>query len=347
MAGIAILAIAAESCQHKTTADSKATATVKIAEAKAIEGGETLQFPGRVQASSETSISFKVSGTIKQIAVREGQQVTAGQLLAELDDSDYRVQLSATEAEQAQIKADAERVVSLYEKGATTASNYDKARYGLEQINAKLQNHRNQVGYCRVTAPTAGAVQNILFEKGETVGAGMPILTLIGSGQAEIEITVPARVRQQIDKISSATATFNATGTQTYDLRLLNALPKANATGMYQVRLAIESTEQQQPSIGMNGWVRLQYDDTQTDEVSVPATAIIYSADGDHLYIAENGKAVKRSITVKMLTYDGQVRISGVKAGEKIICSGAHNISDGQEIEILSDASQTNIGGML
>ena len=97
------------------------------------------------------------------------------------------MQLSATEAEYAQIKADAERVMGLYQDGGTTASNYDKARYGLQQIEAKLQNHRNQLAYARRVAPFSGPVQKRYVMGGENVSAGLPIMKILSDNALEMD----------------------------------------------------------------------------------------------------------------------------------------------------------------
>ena len=88
-------------------------AVVRIDTVRAPEGAVELQYPGHVVAATEANVSFKVAGTLKRVLVSEGDYVKAGQLIAEIDPVDYKVQLSATEAEYAQIKADAERVMGL------------------------------------------------------------------------------------------------------------------------------------------------------------------------------------------------------------------------------------------
>ena len=129
-------------------------------------------------------------------------------MIAEIDSHDYEVQLEATQAEYDQIKADAERVISMYEEGAATASNYDKARYGLEQISQKLSHHKDQVGYCKLYSPIDGYVQSRLHDSGENVSAGMPIISLFGSSNTEIEIFIPASDYARRDRMTRAMCVF-------------------------------------------------------------------------------------------------------------------------------------------
>ena len=113
---------------------------VKVGTAQRAEAQYNLSYPGRTKPSEDINVSFRVSGPILKMYVNEGDHVRKGQIIAQMDPRDYETQLSATTAEYEQIKSDAERIEALYKESNTTASNYDKARYGLEQITAKLNN---------------------------------------------------------------------------------------------------------------------------------------------------------------------------------------------------------------
>ena len=172
--------------------DTQEYQTVKTDTVISAGGQTSLQYPGKVKAAQDISLAFRVSGTIQKIYVKDGARVQAGQLLAELDPTDYQVQLDATEAEYKQIKAEAERVMALYKDNGTTPSANDKAVYGLKQITAKYRHHKDQLGYTRLYAPFNGYIQKRLFEAHETVGAGMPVLSMISNSAPEVEINLPA-----------------------------------------------------------------------------------------------------------------------------------------------------------
>ncbi len=114
------------------------------------DGSSAPVYTGKVVSSLESTLSFRVSGKLDKLYVKEGQAVSAGKLLASLDPTDYQTQLDATEAEYKQIKGEAERVMALYQEQAVTKSKYEKALYGLEQISAKLKNHKQQLSYTKL-----------------------------------------------------------------------------------------------------------------------------------------------------------------------------------------------------
>lgn len=327
----------------------KPTTTVRVETAQLTDGEGALQYPGRVVSSNEANLSFRVAGQLKRVYVGEGDKVRAGQLIAELDDTDYRIQLKATEAEYAQIKADAERVIALYKDGGTTASNYDKARYGLEQIEAKLQNHKNQLAYTKLYAPCSGYVQTRYFDNNETVGAGMPVLSLMGDGGLEVEINLPAAMYVKRDRLTGFECTFDVLPGETVPLQFISILPNANSNRLYTVRLRMP----QQPgtvAAGMSTWVKARISGTGTNEVVVPATALLHEGEQTcvFLYNKEKQTVSKQNVEVVKLHTDGSAVISGgVADGDEVVTSGVHHISDGEKVELLAPMSKTNIGGLL
>lgn len=337
------------SCGGGQKNDTEKVLSVRIDTVKYADEDATLQFPGRVVSSEDVNVSFKVSGIISRVLVTEGQHVSAGQLLAEMDPTDYQVQLSATEAEYANIKAEAERVIGLYKDGATTASNYDKARYGLTQIEAKLQNHKNQLAYCKIYAPISGTVQHKFFDSRETVAAGMPIVSLVGSGAPEIEVNLPASTYLKKDKFTNFTATLNILPGEIVPLKLISILAKANTNQLFTMRLKLQdSTKNIAP--GMSAWVTIETADSVSAAVRIPSTALVEEngLSYAYLYTGSTQMVKKVEVHVNSLHTDGTAIVTGsVHPGDLIVSSGAHFIKDGVRVHPLGRISKTNVGGLL
>lgn len=310
-----------------------------------------LQFPGKVKAAEDVNIAFRVSGTIRKIYVKEGSHVRAGQLLAELDPTDYQVQLDATEAQYRQIKAEAERVIALYNDKGTTPNDYDKAVYGLKQITAKYKHHKDELAYTRLYAPFDGYIQNKLFEAHETVGAGMPVLSMIGSGLPEVEINLPANEYINRDKFRDYYCTFDLYPDRTFPLKLISVTPKANANQLYTMRLQLTSKAAPLPSPGMNTMVTIHSEADASVPLQVPGGAILREGNEAKVFIYNPSKGTihLRPVTMLRLLSDGQTIItsSQIKDGDLIVVTGIHQLKDGEKVQCLPQISNTNVGGML
>ncbi len=324
-------------------------ATVRIDTILMADPDVALQFPGRVVAAEEVNMSFKVSGTIQRILVKEGDRVAAGQLVAEMDPTDYEVQLSAVEAEYANVKAEAERVMGLYADGATTASNNDKARYGLRQMEQKLAHARHQVQYCKIYAPIGGIVQTKYFESRETVSAGMPVISIIGSGVPEVLVNLPASTYLNRQLFAAYSATFDVLPGQIVPLNFVSVLGKANSSQLYTMRLRL-SEAHADIAPGMSAWVTIHYSESGNGMVRVPTTSLVEECGKSYLFVYDaKSRLVKRQeVTIQKLHTDGTAIVMGnLLPGQLVVSSGAHFVKDGDRVIPLDRISETNVGGLL
>lgn len=304
-------------------------------------------YPGRTQASEEANVAFRVAGTLLRVTVKEGDHVRRGQVIARMDDRDYRVQLTAAEAEFTQVKAEAERVMSLFADSVGTANNYDKARYGLEQITQKLQHCRDQVEDCVLRAPFDGYVQSVLRESHETVGAGMPIVSLIGDGQTEIVINIPASESLRREQFASFSARFDVLPGELFPLQLLSIARQANVNQLYEVRLGLQGRHPQ-ITPGMSTMVQLSYQNEDAKTILIPISAIRHSDDASSVFVYADGKVRKTGVTLGHVHNDGTVEVlAGLKTGDQIVISGVNMLSDGEAVRPTAQPSKTNVGGLL
>lgn len=347
IAGIATAAVAI-SCEQSAE-QQQALPTVKVDTVRTASSSQIIQFPGRVKAAQDISLSFRVSGTISRIHIDEGGSVKAGQLIAELDPSDYATQLSATQAEYNQIKAQVDRVTALYNDGAATPSDYDKARYGLQQIEAKLQHHRDQLAYTKIYAPFDGYVLKRHFGEHETLGAGMPVVSVMSSAANEVEIFIPASEYTHRKHFSNYSCTFDIFEGKTFALKPVSISPKANANQLYAMTLRLPAGSE--PSPGMTTMVTIQCAADTSAQMLIPASAVFQSEGKSNIFIynADNNTVKQHAVKVERLLSDGRCIITApsVAVGDIVVTSGVKKIADGEEVALLPKATATNVGGLL
>lgn len=336
-------------CGGKSTEKGESLPMVRVDTAQICGQGVSQQYPGKVVSSQDANLSFKVAGTIQRLLVKEGEHVRKGQLLAQLDATDYQVQLHATEAEHAQIKAEAERVMGLYKDGGTTVSNYDKARYGLQQIEAKLANHRNQLAYTRIYAPYDGYVQTVYMQQGETTGAGLPVIGMLSSSVPEVEIHLPASAYVNREQFARFLCTFDVLPGQAVEASVVSIWPQANSNQLYTMRLRLQGHN---PSItpGMSTWVSISNRGGEVDEVRIPTTSVLEEDGKSHVFVYESKTSLVKRIPVEIvqLHTDGTMEVKGkLHAGDLLVSSGVHHITDGAKVRRMPTPSSCNVGGLM
>ena len=193
-----------------------------------------------------------------------------------MDSRDYALQLAATEAEYKQVKAEAERVIRLYEKQSVSENDYDKAVSGLQQITAKYNAHRNALADTRLTAPFDGYVQKIHYDAGETVAAGMPVVSLISSSAPEVEINIPASEFIRSDEFETYRCSSEIYPDREFPLELVSISRKANLNQLYTARLRFLPTGPDTPlTPGMSVMVTIGLRSGTTGAVKIPLSAML------------------------------------------------------------------------
>ncbi len=335
-------------CRGRRSADIRVP-LVRIDTVEAYDRSRVLQFPGRVEAAAEVNMAFKVSGTLLAFPVEQGAFVRKGELVAELDPRDYRLQLDAVEAEYRSIEAEAGRVMALYADSVVTPDAYDKARYGLRQIRAKYENCKNQLADTKIYAPFDGYVQRYLFDPATVIGMGIPVLTFVSAGTPEVVINIPGSEYVRREDFVAFEAVFDFWPDRKIPLRLLGISPKANANQLYGLRLGIASDVRPQPSPGMNTMVHVICKPADGGQVCVPAAALFARDDKSYVWVyGPDGTIRSREVCVESLHTDGRAVIgSGVEVGEQIVTAGVHGLREGKKVAPIPAMSKTNVGGML
>ena len=307
-------------------------------------------FPGKVLAKSDINLAFRVSGPISVIRVNVGSEVRKGEVLAEIDPRDYQIQLAATQAEYEQLKREFDRISALYKKGTATPNDYDKIKYGFDQISAKYNAHKNALKDTKLLAPCDGYIQKLIFHAGETVSAGMPVISMISSGSGEVEINIPSSDFIKRDNFDSFFCTSEIYPDKIFPLELIGITRKANMNQLYTMRFRFAGKETDLPGAGMSTMVTIIYKDKNIQSVSIPLLSV-FDADGHSsvwVYDPDKGTISSRPIVISQIMNDGRVIVtSGLSAGEIVLSAGVHSVKEGEKVTLLQPASPTNVGGML
>lgn len=346
------LVVCLASCSNDNTQSSVIKA-VKTFVVEKYDDSRVLQFPGRVVASEDINLSFRVNGQIDKIMVREGDYVSKNKQIAQLINTDYKLQLDATEAEYNQLKGDAERVIALYNDSATTKSVYDKARYGLEQITAKLNHHRELLEYTKLYAPFDGYIQKIHFNQNEVVGAGMPVISILGSKGYEVEINLPTTDYINREKFDSFTCRTTLLDNKEIKLAPLSTVHKANANQLYTMKLGfVEDMPELSPGMTVCVTITEKSDSVRLNTTfRIPNNAVRNTDNATYIYVVETStnKAVRRDVKVLSYKRDGMciIECDALKGDEVIISAGVNHIDEGDIVKPIPTITSTNIGGLL
>ncbi|MFW5490255.1 MAG: efflux RND transporter periplasmic adaptor subunit [Desulfovibrio sp.] len=320
-------------------------------------------FTGVSKAGIETQLSFRVGGEIEKLPVKVGMRVRRGDLIARLDDNDYRLRAKEAQAGLAQAvaalnkaRADYERARYLYEAGNVSKESLDTARAGfksdealVEAARERLELARTRIRYTTLKAPMSGAIAEVPVEVHQTVQAGQSIAMLTGGGSMEITVGVPESLIGRMRKGDAARVSFSAIRNRVYKGRVVEVGVESRGLTTYPLKLEIMDDDGRILP-GMIGEVRLELPPRTSDGyLVVPSQAVASSSDGEHyVWVVETSDSTaehtvsRREVDVAGLSEEGiMLRTpSQVHPGDLVVVRGVHRIKDGQKV-LLLDAPQS------
>lgn len=317
----------------------------------ALDTESVKHFSGVVQESHDISLGFKTAGQISRILVKEGDHVKQGQVMARLDDADYKLGVEALEIQCRQLQDEVNRTRALYESKSVSANDYEKAVAGLKQLKVQLQANRNKLAYTVLKAPTDGYVLSVNFAPAEMVDAGTPVINLLDVHRLEVETELPAEVYLQRSHFAGISCQPPFDSSAQWPMKLVSISPKADGNQLYRMKLAFEHTPDARLSAGMNIGITLRIAGNGQHEghFGLPLHAVMHQAEDTYVWVLQPDSTVKRrNVMCSGLDETGNAVItSGLTGDEQIVKAGADALYENEKVRVANQESETNVGGLL
>ncbi|AOE85207.1 efflux RND transporter periplasmic adaptor subunit [Pseudomonas sp. TCU-HL1] len=324
---------------------------VRVVEISYDNARETNRYVGTVQSRHEVDQAFRVGGKIAQRKVDVGQIVREGDVLAVLDDSDYRLaeeasrQQWAAAVEQArQAESDRQRLTALKTDGSVSAADDERAHTSAQTALAtaeaearKLELARNRLKYTVLRASRSGVVTSVRFETGQVVAEGQPVVSIADPGVPEIVVDVPEDHLSAF-KEARFKASLASAPNETFDVALRELSPQAAAqTRTYRARLKPVSARSL--PLGATATLIVEREMAGIPVAAVPATALTQSHGQPALWVIkpEDFKPVGivRLEPVAVLGYrNDEVLVSGPSPRALVITAGVQKMAPGLRVAL-------------
>ncbi|MFP4053843.1 MAG: efflux RND transporter periplasmic adaptor subunit [Phycisphaerae bacterium] len=312
----------------------------------------TITLDGEVEANQVVQLSAQVPGEVQCVgprdtdpnvaAVKEGDRVSAGQVLLCIDPRTY-------EAEEARIRAqvnydrnELERIHRLVERGVATDKELDAAQSAYQASKAAHKAALANLERTVITSPIDGVLDTLRPERGEFLAAGAPVATVVDARMVNVVVNVPEKFvhylpdnEYQHEVVKSAAGRIGRSGKISYISELADP-----ATRTTPVEILMDNRDRIFRS-GQIVTVKLKLRTLQ-EEITIPLDAAIHLERGYAVYVVADGLAVRRPIDVDLDLLQGKrVRILPVEegnrpltAGDKLIVRGQRYVSPGEKVVV-------------
>jgi len=345
---LTLAAFALTACSKPTPPDEPVRA-VKVVVMATDGMGSGAEYAAEVRPRVESRLGFRVSGKLLRRMVEVGQQVKAGQALAQLDTRDLvlsvesaRAQLSAAVANRDLAAADFKRFKDLREQNFISSAELERrdaslkaAQSQLDQAQAQLSAQGNQTSYATLVADAAGLVTAVDAEPGQVLAAGTPVVRIAQDGPRDIVFSVPEDKVGMV-KIGSSVEVRAWSKQSVYQgkVREVGAIADP-VTRTFAIKVALAGGDVLPLGSTVSAAPRA-LDRTGTNVFKLPTSALQHDGKNAAVWVVERSSMTVRLQPIGIATADGNevVVSSGLAQGMEVVVAGVHVLSPGQKVTI-------------
>ena len=314
--------------------------------------GDTRTFPAVVDAIQKADISFRVSGKVEKILVKEGDEVKKGQVLAELDPVDFTIRLKDRKATYDTAKANYDRARELVEKGAISRVDHDEIRAKFHTAKANLDAAEQDLLYTKLKANFDGYIAKRHVEKFEEVNVSQTIFSLSDVTALKIKIDVPETLMIILngtgENARHLDAVFDSIPGQRFPLSYIESTTKADPnTKTFKVTLRMDTPANYNILPGMTATVfaeLLPGELQPATSVRLPISAVI-SDNEKHAtvwVVDEETMTVNPKKVTPGIMIGSTMQVDGLSPGDRVVIAGAPFLRNDMKVTILETGEQAN-----
>lgn len=330
-----LTALCLSSCNNNDEEKSKAPMRVATKVANSTSCGSGKTFVGIVEESEATSVSFTSMGVVKRVLVSEGQTVTQGQLIAEVDDTQSRNMLSAAEAQMNQANDALERYTMLHDAGSLPEAQWVEIQSKVAQAKSQLDLARKNLTDCQLTAPVAGVIGRKFVRSGETVLPSQAVVTILNINNVKVKVSVPEKEINNISTNSASRINVAAAGVSVGGGTIEKGVQADALTHTYDIRINLHNAEHKLlPGMVASVDLNLSGNNSSESNIMLPITSVQKRSDGSYfVWIVDNdNKAHRCNISIGEVVGNNIVVESGLNEGNRVVVEGYQKLSEGTEV---------------
>jgi len=318
--------------------------TTALAEAATVE--ETEWAIGVIESRQSPRLAAEVTGQVLRLEADEGQRVSRGQLLAEIDPAQYRHERTVQQAEAGRLAAqvrnrelDLERARRLVDERLISAEQVDTIKAELDALKeqqrgaeALVADSERRLARTRITAPLAGEVVTRYIDVGDFVAVGTVAFDLVDIEQLRIRLPFPEYRARELRPGLPVRLTSTAAADQPVDARITEVRPAIDpASRSLTVIVDFANPGDWRPGASVRAEVVLS---TRENAVIVPQVAVVRRPAGEVVYVVRDGLAEERLVRRGLRSGRMIEIIEGLEPGESVVVDGAGFLSQGAAVDV-------------
>lgn len=299
---------------------------------------DSISLPGVIEPWVRLNLLAEIRGSIVEVPAEEGDFVKDGDIIARIDERDYRIQVNSARASRDLAAADLERARDLFERGLIPKAEFDSKKTNAATLEAALENAELQLERCTIRAPFSAVINRLDAEKGLLLSVGDPVAEILDIARVKAVIGIPESDVDAVRRLRRVNLSIQAldgrdvTGT----VHFLSRSPE-NLARLYRLEVKLDNPRAEiLPGMFVRaGIVKKEI----PDAVAVPLYSVISRSEGQFVYVANDGKAIRRDVELGILE-GWRIQVAkGLDRGDRVIVVGHRDVEDGQEVKVVRSVS--------
>ena len=293
-----------------------------------------VQTQGYIESENNILVSAESMGVVTKVYVTEGQQVSRGQTLAQIDNSVIQRNMESMESQLALATSVYERQKNLWDQKIGTEVQFLQAKTNKESLEKQLESLREQNEKSKIKSPISGTVDAIAVKAGENIAPGLPAVRVVNTSDLKIQASVSEAYITRIKKgnkvrVSISELNKDLDAKVTFVGKTIDILSRT-----FNVEVALPSEPNLRPN--MTATVKVIFESVPS-AVVVPVNVIQEINSEKVVYVAEqkgNHTIASRRVVTVDGVYGNVAQVNGLNPGDKLITIGYQGLNDGDFVKI-------------
>ena len=298
-----------------------------------------VEISGSVKSRKNVVISAENMGNVNSVAVKEGSEVTKGQLLLSMDTELYHRGLEQLETEYALAKTMFEKQENLWKQNIGTEVQYLQAKNRKEGLENQIANIKTQISKSQIRAPFAGTIEEVLVKEGEMATTGSPLFRIVNHKDMYVKADLSEAHIGKFKKGDKIIVSFPSADQEIESTisSVGQVIDENNRTFAIEATLP-EITFKIKPNLVAILKIK---DFEVSDAVIVPSKLIQKDNTGEFLFIttSDSTESFAKKIQVSRgITYKNQTMITeGLTGNELLVNEGFRDVTDGSKVKVVNN----------
>lgn len=307
--------------------------------AKGTEFKHYIEVQGNVDTDQNLVLNGEFSGVLTNVYVKEGQQVSKGQLLAKIEDGGLSSQVAQQETQLALAQTTFERQERLWNQNIGSEIQYLQAKTNYESAKNAVNQMHSQLSKTEIRAPFSGVIDAVISDPGQLIVPGQtPVIRIVNLSDMYVKASIPENYLRSVRKGSQVIVNLVSIDQEFTGIvrQVSNYINPANRS--FEIEVAIPNDE---GMVKPNLIATVRVNDYQVeDAIVIPENILQENSAGEQIIytykpVHDSIGEAKRRVIETGKSYKNRVEIlKGISAGDTVIIEGSKNLREGQKVII-------------